>query len=146
MVCSMINKKAILRSRDCQILVTMMLLMGAAGCGQRVATISGKVTFQDVPITTGTIAFISQNGKVVSGNIEEGNYTVTGVEVGSDATVTVMSHVPSPMMQPPTGPKAGVPIRAPLKYVPIPDRYGDPKRSGLTCQVIEGTQTCDFAL
>jgi hypothetical protein len=142
----MMNKKAMLWSRDCKILATMVLLTAAAGCGQKAATISGKVTFQEVPITTGTIAFISQNGKVFSGNIEEGKYTVTGVEVGPDATVTVMSHVPSPMMQPPTGPIAGVPNRKPLKYVPIPDRYGDPKRSGLSCQVMEGAQTCDFAL
>ena len=146
MVSGMMNKKAIPRSHGRQILATMMLLSAAAGCGQRAATISGKVTFQDVPITTGTIAFISQNGTVVSGTIEGGIYTVTGVEIGPDATVTVMSHVPSPMMQPPTGPEAGVPVRAPLKYVPIPDRYSDPKRSGLTCQVIEGRQTRNFAL
>lgn len=134
------------RSCPYEILVTVGLLLASSGCGQKDAAISGKVTFQGAPIPVGTIAFIGQDGKVVSGTIDKGTYSVTGVGVGSNVTVTVMSHPPSPMMHPPTGPADGGPVYPPGQYVPIPERFGDPKNSGLTCDVKAGTQTHDFAL
>ncbi|WP_146452765.1 hypothetical protein [Bythopirellula polymerisocia] len=129
-----------------QLFATFLLLGIVMGCGPKSASVSGKVTLQDVPITTGTIAFISTKGIVSTGNIENGNYYVTGLEIGFEATVTVTSHAPSPMMQPPRGPVDGAPIQPPMKYIPIPDRYGDSNLSGLTCQVIEIEQTKDFDL
>ncbi len=129
-------------------LATLLLLSVTIGCSQKVATgeISGKVTFQDMPIAQGMIAFISKNGKVASGNIQQGDYTASGAEVGPDATVTITSHPPSPMVQPPTGQVDGQPVYPPGKFIRIPDRYGDTKRSGLTCEVVEGKQTLDFDL
>lgn len=127
-------------------MATIVLAAATSGCGQQSGTISGNVSFQDKPISIGTIAFISQDGIVASGTIENGIYTVEGVEVGPNATVTVTSHVPSPMMHPPTGPVAGAPTHQPLTYVPIPDRYSDPKQSGLVHEVIAGPQTRDFDL
>jgi len=118
-----------------------------SGCGENeLATVSGKVAFQEEPISVGTITFVCQNGKVVSGNIEDGKYTVGGLEVGSNANIAITTHEPSPMMRPPTGPEEGVPELPPLKYVEIPERYGDPKQSGLTYQIAEGTQTHDLVL
>ena len=129
-------------------IVTITLLAVTAGCGKtETGTISGKVTFQGVPIEFGTIAFIGQNRMVASGIIEKGAYTVTGVAVGPDATVTVMSHPTAPMMQPPTyEPDGKQPTYQPGQYVQIPDRYSDSKRSGLTWEVVAGTQTADFVL
>lgn len=116
------------------------------GCNPPTSTINGKVTFKDEPITTGTIAFVSQNGKVISGNIEFGKYEVSGVEIGPGATVVIMSHEPSPMMQPPTGPLFEEPEKDPLKYVPIPAKYGNHELSGLKVDVVQGKQTHDFTL
>jgi len=89
---------------------------------------------------------MSQNGKVASGNIEEGNYSITGLEVGPGARITVTSHPPSPMMVPPTGTDAGTPVYDPKHFVRIPDKYKDVTRSGLTYDVVEGTQTKNFDL
>ena len=123
-----------------------LLLPVLVGCSPPTSTIKGKVTFEDEPITTGTIAFVSQNGKVTTGNIEFGDYKVSGVEIGPGARVAVMSHEPSPMMQPPTGPIQQAPDQQTLKYVPIPGRYADHEESGLTYDVVEGEQTRDFQL
>lgn len=127
---------------------TLLLLSVTTGCNQKPATgeMSGKVTFQDMPIAQGTIAFISKNGRVASGNIELGAYTASGAEVGPDASVTITSHPPSPMVQPPTGQVDGMPVYPPGKFVRIPERYGDSKVSGLTYDVVEGTQTYDVDL
>lgn len=138
--------KTTMRNFCSRTIATTMLLLATTGCGDKKGTISGKVTFEEMPIPVGTIAFISQNGKVASGTIEQGRYSVTEAEVGPLATVTVMSHPPSPMVHPPTGPADGAPVYPPGQYVPIPDRYADTKRSGLTCDVVEGTQTHDFVL
>jgi hypothetical protein len=127
-------------------ITAMMLLLATTGCGDKVATITGQVTMQSVPIPNATIAFIGQHGKVVSGTVEDGSYVVTGVEIGPDATVTITSHVPSPMVHPPTGPETGAPVYPPGQYVPVPDRYGDSKRSKLTCQVVAGAQMLNFDL
>lgn len=129
-------------------LVTVFLLSVMIGCSQEVGTgeISGKVTFKDMPIAQGTIAFISNNGKVASGNILGGAYTVKKMEIGPDAKVSITSHPPSPMMQPPTGLVDGQPLYPPGKFVRIPERYGNSKASGLTYDVVEGTQTHDIDL
>lgn len=125
-------------------LTTVVLL--CIGCGPTPATITGKVTFEGKPITTGTIAFLAQNGKVVSGNIWQGEYQVEGVEIGPGARVSVISHHPSPMMRPPTGPIEDVPQQKTLEFVPIPDRYASAAESGLSCEVVEGVQTHNFSL
>jgi hypothetical protein len=122
-----------------------VLLMATVGCGPSTATVAGKVTFQGEPITIGTIAFIGPSGKVASATIQDGAYTVADVETGA-ATVTVTSHEPSPMMHPPTGPDPSAPPPPPLKYVPIPERYSNPKRSGETYTVLPGKQTYDVVL
>ena len=127
-------------------LVVLASVQLCIGCGPTPATITGKVTFEGKPITTGSIAFLTQNGKVVSGNIWQGEYQVVGVEIGPKARVSVISHHPSPMMRPPTGPIEDVPQRESLEFVPIPDRYASAAESGLFCDVVEGEQTHDFSL
>lgn len=126
-----------------------LLIAISVGCSQKIPTgdISGKVTAGGVPIAQGMIAFIGQQGKVVSGNIKDGAYSVKEMEVGPDAAVTVTSHPPSPMMQPPTGQQLdGQPLYPKGMFIRIPDRYGDSKLSDLTYEVVEGTQTHDIDL
>ncbi|QEG36379.1 hypothetical protein [Bythopirellula goksoeyrii] len=143
---SILSKSRISLRRHWPTFVAILLLSMVTGCGPKSARISGKVTLQDVPITTGTIAFISKNGKVTSGNIENGNFVVVGAQVDPNTSVTVTSHTPSPMMQPPQGPMKSVSDEPQLKYVPIPDRYGNSDSSDLKCEVVEGEQKIDFDL
>lgn len=123
-----------------------MAMLSLAGCGSEGASISGVVTYESIPIATGTIAFAGESGKVATGNIEDGHYYVTDVEVGPGSIVTISSHVPSPMMQPPTGPTDGFVESKPLEYVKIPLRYSDRNRSGLTYDVVEGEQVFNIDL
>jgi hypothetical protein len=134
-----------MRNQLAVIIALALLAVTAVGCGSSAGTVTGKVTFQGEPITIGTIAFIGPTGKVVSATIRDGAYTASDVETGL-ATVTVTSHEPSPMMHPPTGPDPSAPPPPPLKYVPIPDRYSNAKRSGVTYTVRPGKQTYDVAL
>lgn len=127
-------------------LFALLLLTVYSGCGPTPSTITGKVTFEGKPISTGSIVFISPGGKVVSGNIFVGDYHVTGVETGPGTTVSISSHQPSPLMRPPTEDGGDVPQRKTLEYTPIPGRYRRSETSGLTCNVVEGEQTLDFAL
>ena len=126
-------------------LAIVLVAFATLGCGSDTGTITGKVTFQEEPITIGTIAFIGPSGTVASANIQDGDYTVADVERGA-ATVTVTSHEPSPMMHPPTGPDPNAPPPPPLKYIPIPERYSNLKRSGVSYTVGPGKQTYDIVL
>lgn len=126
-------------------LAMVVLTIVTVGCGSNTGTITGNVTFQGEPITIGTIAFIGLSGTVASATIQDGSYTLSDAETGL-ATVTVTSHEPSPMMHPPTGPDPNAPPPPPLKYVPIPDRYSNPKRCGVTYTVRPGKQTYDVVL
>ena len=123
----------------------VVLALATIGCGPSTATVAGKVTFQGDLITIGTIAFIGPSGKVASATIQDGAYAVADVETGL-ATVTVTSHEPSPMMHPPTGPDPNAPPPPPLKYVPIPERFSNLKRSRVTYTVRPGKQTYDVVL
>src|SRR5262245_19105480 len=56
----------------------------AAGCSPRFGDVSGKVTFQGRPLTTGTITFYDQANGVTSSPIRvDGTYAVHKVRAGS---------------------------------------------------------------
>jgi hypothetical protein len=54
-------------------------LLLAAGCGEKVAVVSGKVTFDNSPVNDGDIIFEDPDGKVTpaAGKIVNGEYSVT---------------------------------------------------------------------
>jgi hemoglobin len=91
------------------------------------ATVMGHVTYRGQPVP-GTITLTAKDGTVVSGAIaEDGTYAVEGVKPGT-YTATVKA----------SGDKA--------KAVSLPEKYGDPLKSGLTYEVKEGRQTLDVDL
>lgn len=135
-------------------LMAVSVLVFTAGCGAKVATVSGKVTYQGKPVVYGVVSIIGPDGITQSGSIEpDGSFTVRGVGVG-EGKVAVTS------MKPPdgTGSKAkGVGRDAPgdderkpaepdpaaspeviKNWFPIPAKYGDHKQSGLTVTVGDG--------
>jgi hypothetical protein len=135
-------------------LMAVSTLVVSAGCGSKVATVSGKVTYQGKPVVYGVVSIIGPDGITQSGTIEpDGSFTVRGVGVG-EGKVAVTS------MKPPdgTGGKAkgfgrdapGDDERKPAdpdpaaspevikNWFPIPAKYGDHKQSGLTITVGDG--------
>jgi hypothetical protein len=121
-----------------------LALLLVAGCGGRpMGEVSGTVTFRGEPLALGTITFISHDGSVWRANVEDGAYRVPKVPVGP-AKIMVSAHaspIPPNLVEKVQPPPA---YRKP--YVPIPDRYQDADRSGLSYTVIRGKQKHDVAL
>ena len=115
------------------------------GCGGNTASVSGSVTLDDKPLTTGNVAFHPVNGgPVANGAIDEsGNYSVV---VGSGERLTpgeyVVVVVATEPMQPPKDPRMAP---APGKLI-TPKKYGDLKTSDLKFTVSNGSNTIDLKL
>ena len=120
------------------------LLLLLAGCTSRHATVSGRITLDDKPLTTGNVSFIPVNGGPVAvGSIQsDGAYQVeTGTDVGlqpGDYVVTVVAAKPVP----PSGPDNPEPI--PELITPV--KYGSRETSDLKCAVKPGANTQNFDL
>lgn len=127
------------------IIVFTLLL---AGCGERLASVGGKVTFDGQPLAGGPgvramIQFQPESGGAPAiGNLDaDGNYElVRGSQAGLPpgpylVTVTASKIIPGPT---PYDPGSGKPI--------TPRRYASAKESGLRADVQAGSNTFDFAL
>lgn len=120
-----------------------------AGCSSAsTGSITGTVTYNDEPVSWGTIAVYSDDGRVTSGVIQEGHYILMNAPLGP-AGITVQAHQSPPMMTPPLDPTLaakGRPEKRLAKFVRLPARYADNTKSGLRYDVMEGMQTHNIAL
>jgi hypothetical protein len=132
--------------------VASLATAALSGCGPSKASITGTVTISGQPLPSGTITFTSDAGtKPVKGSaITDGKYTITDFPAGPAKVSVVTTPPPSGAGVPPPG-VAAMPLPAgagtpPGKYVPIPLKYSNPDKSGLTYEVKGGEQTKDFEL
>lgn len=127
---------------------------GLVGCGPSTGDISGKVTFKTKPLNSGHVMFLVEGQpKAHYGEIKKGGtYTVENVPAGP-AKVTVSS--PDPLAKrasrdPKRGRGAqGRTFEAPKAHgdwFPIPKKYSDLRKSGLTFTVKKGSQTHNIEL
>jgi hypothetical protein len=119
-------------------LLLLLMLPALPGCvgGGGQGEISGVVKFQGKPLPGGTIAFYDPSGRAWPGAIDsDGKYNLKGVPTGT-AQITVITPMAIAM--------PGAP--PPPKVTPIPDKYGDPKKSGQTYEVRNGLQEHDVLL
>ena len=128
--------------------VALALLAGlaaAAGCSKPVAVVTGTVTFDNKPLTTGEIHFLGPEGKSRSTVIgTDGTYRVDNAPVGKVKVAVVARKVEG----------EGKLMANPWKALPkpatvtslIPTKYNDPEQSGLSYDVAMGQQTIDVAL
>jgi len=119
----------------------------AAGCdsGPATGTVSGKVTTADgKPLTGGRIDFFSAEAGQESGQINaDGTYLVEALTTGEKKVAIVNMHLKG--VKP--GPAGLEPMPgADLTYVPIPAKFADAEKSGLTTTVQSGAQTYDVQL
>ena len=126
------------------------LLLMVGGCGKpTTGEVSGKVTFRGESVIAGTVAFISVDGRVTSVMIEGGSYHAAKVPLGpAQITICVneassMPIVPLKMIRNGQAPRPQAPRKKPM---PIPKRYQDARRSGLTYTVVSGKQSYDISL
>jgi hypothetical protein len=139
-----------------------------AGCGGghsiNQGSVSGKITYKGAPVTGGTITFFptSGTGSAPVTIKPDGTYSSTDVPMG-DMGVSIETesvkglggggpayNIPKGM-KPPSGtpqpeqPKIQGGANMPV-YVQIPQKYVNPKTSGLTCTIKPGKNVCDFDL
>jgi hypothetical protein len=125
------------------------------GCGQPTGYVTGKVTYQGRPLTSGAVTFHGEDGRVDSGPINsEGNYVVANAPSGTVKVTVVVRQVNQkavskrgPGAKSPTHPdQAKQPPAETAKPLIIPPRFADPNQSGLAYNVTGGKQTIDIPL
>lgn len=107
------------------------------GCSQpyekETAAVSGMVTLDGKPMTTGTVMFVPDTGRAAVGVIEpDGTYRLSTYRPDDGALVgrhKVSVAIPE-----------GSETRSVRAAVAIPPRYMSPESSGLTFEVLAGTE------
>lgn len=125
-------------------LLSSLLLVG---CGDGLGRVSGRLMLDGQPLagdaqTQVTVMFYPEaGGAPASGMVDEdGEYSVaTGASPGiaPGKYVVIIAATKS---------SASAPNVPPTKKLITPEKYADPKRSGLTADVQPGRNTFDFAL
>ncbi len=121
-------------------LVAVVLLVGCGDSGPPRAKVTGKVTYKDQPLETGTITFVPQDPGHPYGYAEiraNGTYTAHTPDFGSGVAIGSYKVMISAVKD--TGPESPV---VPL----IPDHYSSDQMSGLTAEVSQGENVIDFSL
>src|SRR5436190_387799 len=93
--------------------------------------VDGKVFFKGQALPGGTVTFVSKDGK-----------TSVSAAIGADGIYKAVVPAGEYRVAVSTAAKKD----DPKKYVPIPAKYGDPEKSGLTYSVVKGKQTFDLQL
>jgi hypothetical protein len=117
------------------------------GCGPSVTEVSGRVTFKDRILSSGSVTFERQDGESSSSAIApDGSYLIENAPLGP-VKIAVASHplVPPGLIK---SPGQAEDRRGDLKdgADKIPDRYQDPQKSGLTYTVERGSHTFNIDL
>ncbi len=118
------------------------------GCGRHAAKVSGSVSFDGQPVTTGVVTFNPvSSGAAAYGPIgTDGRYTIhTGAETGlepGDYKVTVAANA-TPEQAAAMGFKVG---REGIMPLLTPIRYADTSTTPLTVAVKPGSQVIDLSL
>jgi hypothetical protein len=119
------------------------------------AHVSGKVTYEGRPVMKGTVSFVATDPgrRNATGHLDpNGNYTLQTEERGDGAEVgnyevTIYSH-DDPTMN--IGGQEIIPQYIPKTPIKakrlIPEKYENPKTSGLRQTVKSGSNTFDFPL
>lgn len=110
-------------------------LLFAGGCGRRHGRVSGTVTVDGRPLDHGVVNFIGAGG-AASAPVLSGAYDASPVPVGR-AGIAVRA-TPRPAVADPAA--------AAVDFVPLPDRYIEPERSGLSLDVVAGDQRHDISI
>jgi hypothetical protein len=124
----------------------LILLLAAPGCGTPRGDVSGTVTYRGKPVVYGSVMFVGADNLPIIGRIQpDGTYMAFGV-LGGDNRIAVNSPEPEPPERPSeAGSRQPLPFDRSLWFV-IPERYGDPRASGISISVTRGSNSFDIKL
>jgi hypothetical protein len=129
-------------------ILLFLMVLAAIGCGRGKGSVSGKVTYQGKPLTSGVVIFIDDKGRPSSPATigKDGNYLAPRVSTG--AMKVAVDNPP-----PPSFPKdkADDPTTKEARaraenYIPIPKKYKEANKSGLSFDVKPGPNVFDITL
>jgi hypothetical protein len=137
--------------------LSALILAGLAltllpGCGAGRASVAGKVTYKGKPLAMGTVYFASADGVQWPATISpDGTYRIESMPTGV-AKIGVTNPKPQvvtaamrrAMKQDPASPPPPPPELA--NWVEIPEKYADPRGSGLSVDLKNGENTHDIDL
>ena len=115
--------------------------IGCGSSGPPTGSLSGRVTYNGQPLTTGVITFVNEKTGIGDGcDLDSsGSYRISSIQVG-EYRVALQGHPPPP--EPPQSLKQG----QKSWKLNIPAEYQAPQTSGLTATVKKGKNVVDFAL
>ncbi len=140
--------------KRCDIVLSLMLLvlpLGSGCGGQAKGTVSGKVTLQGKPLTSGFVTFLVDKGPPLHADIQsDGSYRMENVPVGP-VKIGVQPKASQEAMRAvgmPRNPKDSEKVKAAVaeREAQIPSKYADPNQAGLTYTVMPGPQQHDIDL
>ena len=115
------------------LLVLALVLPGCGGGGLTLAPVSGTVTYNDKPLAKGRICFQPASGRPAYGDVVDGK--IVDVKTADEAGVTVGACQVGI-----TSVQEAADMYTASKSL-IPQRYADPKKSGLTAEIKKGQTT-----
>jgi hypothetical protein len=143
---SEIRRQSVGRAPAC-VIVVGMLIFGSVGCKNsdelETSPVSGRVTLDGAPVSTGTVTFVPSRGRAAKGEIKQDGRFVLSTYRPEDGAI-VGKHKAAVMVlrsdiQKTPGPEQEQSIMA------IPPRYAIAEESGLEYEVKTG-QTNEFTL
>ena len=119
--------------RHCVMMVASVVLMGCGGDSDFIKAVpaSGTVTYNGKPIETGTIGFLPASGRPASGQIKDGQFTLTTYDEGDGATPGKHRVVVSSTKQVPSKVNGADPETVYL----IPQMYSSPSESYIDVEI-----------
>jgi len=128
------------------LLFSVLCLVGCSGKGGAKTTVTGKITFNNQPVS-GSVHFVGPGGKEVQGALLDGAYKVDDAEVGENKiAVKGIPGAAAPTVAPPKDAPKLPDMGAGAKTgVAPPKKYESPE-NGLKYTVAPGKQTKDFEL
>jgi hypothetical protein len=113
--------------------------LALAGChgGKLPARVSGKVTYQGRPVTSGVVVLVGADGKTSTPGVvgPDGTYRIAQAPAGR---ARVAFDNPPPQRVAPDDPEAGNAAQEAARYVWTPPQYRDAAQSGLTLELKRG--------
>jgi hypothetical protein len=130
--------------RASNLAIGCLLLLGIVGCGPSHVDVSGRVLLNDRAIRVGAVMLVGHDGMPLTVAIEDGHYA---------ARVPVV-HSYDPLMQLKSfrsDGQATPEIEAEYRslreqWFPLPERYGNPRQSGLVFHAKSSPTTFDIVL